>query len=64
MAGENVAIVRPRMLLIAWIVFVVAVGLKVWRLSLVLRRTLTPAMGLEQFRHSLERRWASNRQVS
>jgi len=52
------------MFLVALIVFVVAVGLKTWRLYLALRRTLTPAVGLEQFRHSLERSWASNREVS
>jgi len=51
------------MLLVAWIVFAVAVGLKVWRLYLALRHTFTPSMGLEQFRHSLERRWVSNRQA-
>jgi len=55
-----VAIVRDRAccLIALELFFVVRVESEGLAAFLVLRRTLHPARDLEQFRHSLERRWA------
>lgn len=53
---------EPLWMLASWLVFSVAVALKLWRVSGMLRRprSLTQA-DTEQFRQSLERLWVKQR---
>lgn len=50
-------------MLVPWAVFVVAVGLKFWRITTLVRRNL---LGMpsrtERFRQALERIWATDQQ--
>ncbi|MEB3331792.1 MAG: hypothetical protein VKI83_04800 [Synechococcaceae cyanobacterium] len=49
-------------MLAAWLVFSVAVALKLWRAIGLLRRPRPPAQAdTEQFRQSLERSWVKQR---
>jgi hypothetical protein len=54
---------QPLWMLVPWAVFAVAVGLKLWRLTGLLRRQAWGhTSGTERFRQSLERIWAKDQQ--
>jgi hypothetical protein len=49
---------QPNLLLVGWLVFAVAMGFKVWRLSRLINRQLrASAWGMERFRAALEQNW-------
>ena len=50
---------HPLWILVPWVVFALAAGLKAWRLMTLLRRQRLPlATSSERFREALERSWA------
>lgn len=50
---------HPLWILVPWVVFALAAGLKAWRLMALVRRQRLPlATSSERFRESLERSWA------
>ena len=49
---------HPIQLLLPWLVFAVAVGLKTWKVSrLIKRQVRSSPWGMERFRADLERNW-------
>jgi hypothetical protein len=49
---------HPIRLLLPWLVFAIAVGLKTWKLSrLINRQVRSSPWGMERFRAALERNW-------
>jgi hypothetical protein len=49
---------NPLWFLVPWLVFAVAVGFKVWKVSrLIHRQVRRSAWGMERFREQLERNW-------
>ena len=49
---------HPIRLLLPWLVFAVAVGLKTWKVSrLIKRQVRSSPWGMERFRADLERNW-------
>jgi hypothetical protein len=49
---------HPIWLLVPWLVFSAGIGLKVWKVSNLLRRRVRNSSGgIERFRADLERRW-------
>ena len=50
---------HPLWILVPWVVFALAAGLKAWRLMALVRRQGLPlASSSERFREALERSWA------
>jgi len=50
---------HPLWILVPWVVFALAAGLKAWRLMALVRRQRLPLAGSsERFREALERSWA------
>ena len=55
---------NPLWLLVPWAVFAIAVGLKLWRLGALIRRSvLNIPSRSERFRQSLERLWEKEQQA-
>jgi len=54
---------HPLWMLVPWLVFAVAAGVKFWRLTSVWRRSMAVAktQDAERFRRQLERSWQQNR---
>jgi hypothetical protein len=49
---------HPLWLLVPWLVFAVGIGLKTWKVTLLLNRQVrSSAWGVERFRAGLERLW-------
>jgi hypothetical protein len=53
---------NPLWMLLPWAVFAFAAGVKFWRLTSAWRQRGTSNKDPEQFRRSLERIWANNKQ--
>lgn len=56
---------NPLWMLVPWVVFAIAAGIKFWRLTKLFRRHLidTPS-STEQFRASLELAWSKDQQTA
>ena len=55
---------QPNLLLVGWLVFAVAVGFKVWKMSRLINREMRRrAWGIERYRVELERSWQRNQSV-
>ena len=55
----------PLWMLVPWVVFAVAAGLKFWRLTSLFRRhALSTPTKTERFRQSLERIWVKAQQAA
>jgi hypothetical protein len=49
---------QPIQLLLPWLVFAIALGLKTWKVSrLINRQVRSSPWGMERFRAALERNW-------
>ena len=49
---------HPLWILVPWLVFVIGIGLKTWKVMRLLNRQLrSSAWGVERFRAALERNW-------
>jgi hypothetical protein len=56
---------HPLWMLVPWAVFAIALGLKFWRLTSLMRRQLHPApTSTEQARQQLERLWQKDQQAA
>ncbi len=55
---------NPLWMLVPWVVFALAAGLKFWRVTTVFRRHLQGSRSsTERFRQSLERIWQTDQQA-
>jgi len=60
---EASVIDNPLWMLVPWAVFVLAAGLKFWRITILFRKHLLGTISkTERFRQALERIWAKDRQ--
>lgn len=61
--GDESVINNPLWMLVPWVVFAVAAGVKFWRVTTLFRRhLLSPPTSTERFRQSLEQIWHHDQQ--